>query len=209
MRERPILFSAPMVRAILDGRKTQNRRFVKIPSIVRSEDGDNDLTSIDWCPNHESGPSWCAWMTEYPEEGSVPLKCPYGIPGDRLWVREAFSYEEGDEIPESVLFQASHQHLADELEAKQGIIVNWRPSIHMPRWASRITLEIVDVRVEHLQQITEADAEDEGVEPLLIPPDGGSYPYIEGFRELFNSIYGPGAWNSNPWVWVIEFRRLS
>lgn len=173
MKERPILFSAPMVSAILDGRKTQTRRIVRIPEIVRSEGLDNGLTTIEWLDKHESGPGFYAWMTEYPDEGSASVKCPYGIPGDRLWVRETWGYVGGSEY----LYQQRSQDLGfradwNALDPIPG--GKWRPSIHMPRWASRLTLEITEIRVQRLQEISEEDAKAEGItrrDPL--PDDYG------------------------------------
>ncbi|MES1979589.1 MAG: hypothetical protein V4451_16225 [Pseudomonadota bacterium] len=100
---------------------------------------------------------------------------------------------------------------ADEQEGDgiTGWVTKRIPGIHMPRWASRITLEITDVRVERLQDISEADAKAEGCEPLLVPPDGGSYPYVEGYCELWETINGAGSWDENPWVWVVEFKRVA
>jgi hypothetical protein len=85
----------------------------------------------------------------------------------------------------------------------------WRPAIHMPRWASRITLRITEVRVERLHAISEEDAEAEGAEPVLVPPDGGSAPHVEGFREIWERINGADAWDDSPWVWVVRFERVA
>jgi hypothetical protein len=169
MSERPILFNAPMVRAILNGSKTQTRR-VAIPK-----------RSIE--P-----------MTD---------ECPYGQRGDRLWVREAWTVNlTGDPKhggPGTVpIYRAEHPHAADR----------WRPSIHMPRWASRITLEITAVRVERLRNISEADARAEGVTRPVPMLDDDPSTYVDAFGDLWASINGPGSWDANPWVWVIEFRRV-
>jgi hypothetical protein len=152
MKERPILFSAPMVRAILDGRKTQTRRVIK-EKLMRGE-------------------------------GAHVNNCQYGKPGDRLWVRETFCY---------------HDYLARYLYKADGVTgVKWKPSIFMPRIASRIMLEITGIRVERLQDISEEDAIAEGW------PKSSDW-----YRSLWESINGQGSWVLNPWVWVIEFMVLN
>jgi len=185
MKEQPILFSAPMVRAILDGRKTQTRRIVK-----------GDITTIGSMD----------YLNGQPLEGcSATLgQCPFGVPGDRLWVRE--TWRQGNT---RVLYRT------DDVCPSQ---VRWRPSIHMPRWASRITLEITDVRVQRLQEISDEDALAEGLRS-----DGslGAQCSVEltghrthhdspkeCFRLLWESIHGPGSWDVNHFVWVIVFRRI-
>jgi hypothetical protein len=174
MKERPILFSGPMVRAILDGRKTQTRRAIRPPMPWR--DG------------------WGVGLGEY--------NCPYGQPGDRLWVRETWAPKQWEK-------GACYRATGDLLDTGH---CQWRPSIHMPRWASRITLEVIGVRVERLQDISEADAEAEGCEPLPMcggPEVGGYNCYQSGFELLWGSINGKLApWSSNPWVWVVEFQRI-
>jgi hypothetical protein len=213
MTDRPILFSAPMVRAILRAvdPKTQTRRVVKLPSII-IEPGEPEATSAAWLDQHESGPGFYGWMTEYPEEGSVPLRCPYGQAGDRLWVREAFAFAlenvRNEGIPDSIIFRA---------DGNDDWPHGWRPSIHMPRWASRITLEVTGVRVERLQDISEADALAEGVSFVA---DACARFGVEGlasswcdcavtaYSALWESINGPGSLAANPYVWVVEFRRL-
>jgi hypothetical protein len=191
--ERPILFSAPMVRAILEGRKTQTRRVFKPERMTWTADGRYQTHSM------RSG--------RMVETGSGPFHpndwlhyCPYGVPGDRLWVRETWAACGSD-----VRFRADQRHPDDYPGAN---FQPWRSPIHMPRWASRITLEVTGVRVERLQDISEADAMAEGAAPVLVPPDGGSAPHVEGFRELWESINGAGGWDANPWVWVVEFRRI-
>lgn len=193
MKERPILFSAPMVRAILNGTKTQTRRAVKDRHI-------------------DSAPPACIfqWLRE---------RCTYGQPGDRLWVRETWAYgvhalaAERDEDGPFV-------YAADGTD--QGRLCDrWRPSIHMPREASRILLEITSVRVEPLQDISEADAVAEGIardgdgyERFHVDPDapvGQSFTRnpVLAYRGLWDYINGGGAWDKNPLVWVIEFRRVT
>jgi hypothetical protein len=178
MKERPILFSAPMVRAILDGTKTQTRR------IIKDLGGDNDWGCP--CPFFINGITSTAFF----DAGEDVRLCPYGYPGELLWVRETFCpahYKAG-----------ANQADLDWLRERG---MRWKPSIHMPRSASRITLEIVSVRVERLNDISEDDAKAEGVTIL-----GGCKTYKQEFELLWNQIHG--NWNSNPWVWVIEFRDL-
>lgn len=186
MKERPILFQGEMVRAILDGRKTQTRRVLKVQPYA------------DGCAAVNQ--DYHAMISAGPDYG---CRNPYGAPGDRLWVKETFAKLKcNQEEPcldcqncrDGRVFRADDHHRA----------MKWKPSIFMPRWASRITLEITGVRVERLQDITETDARAEGVEPYA--PDDGRY--VLGYRELWEAINGPGSWAKNPWVWVIEFRRL-
>lgn len=199
--ERPILFSAPMVRGILAGTKAQTRRIWKMPpgmgwyvsgALKGEETGDVcDLT----------GPGWCS-VDE--------VRCPYGRPGDRLWVRETWGYFGGDEYLYqkdlgSVGYRASQFDGIDHVPGGR-----WRPSIHMPRWASRITLEVTGVRVERLQDISIADAMAEGVVECN-PSLRGLGPCSEwryAYEDLWKQINGQGAWESNPWVWVVEFKRI-
>lgn len=161
--------------------------------------------------------------------GAPRPKCPYGEPGDRLWVRETFT-EYADELTEpdcrTILYRADESaqwkssvddRQVDGMEAEFNPLADapeyaprWRPSIHMPRWASRITLEVTDVRVERLQEISEEDARSEGVEQDLTVHDANGGPcYTLPFQKLWRSTYGvdtPKSWESNPWVWVIEFK---
>ena len=183
MKERPILFSAPMVRAILDGRKTVTRRIVK-------------ARDLEWMDVHQG--------LREPDNAE---RCPYGQPGgDRLYVRETFGHFERNEnfAPGcEVFYRADGESLAVE---------PWRPSIHMPRWASRITLEVTGVRVERLQDIDLADALAEGISDtgaLILDSAGNEQggPIAE-YAVLWEQINGTGSWDANPWVWVIEFRRL-
>lgn len=234
MKERPIIFTAQSVRAILAGRKTMTRRIVKLPEII-SEPGDADATSVGWLDHHESGPGWHGWMTEYPEEGSVPLRCPYGQPGDRLWVRESgwerpvrtpTMMREGADTWPRFAYDADAWNDQDRADFKAWGFKRRSP-IHMPRWASRITLEIESARVERLQDISEADALAEGVErifPAGHPADTGPNHYtaegpervslnqptaVGAFRALWALINGDDSWSANPWVWVLSFRRVT
>lgn len=199
MKERPILFSGAMVRAILNGEKTQTRRVVKPqPADVPITNGSRDGMYTAW-PNADACLEWADVVSDptyYAQAGF----CPYGQPGDRLWVRETFAYHFGelryraDELPESYYAGAK----------------GWRPSIFMPRALSRITLEIVGVRVERVQDISMYDAMDEGVgKPRYSQFEKGSH-LVGAFRDLWDEInekrgYG---WTVNPWVWVVEFKRI-
>lgn len=201
MKERPILFSAPMVRAILDGRKTMTRRVVQ--------------GAPTWESSYVLGVHQGVWGIHAHVDaiGAFRARCPYGEPGDRLWVRETWA-----EFVDVVTIDGSHVELgrdfiyrADGEDQKRHTV--WRPSIHMPRAASRLTLEITGVRVERLKDITEADAIAEG-----LTRDGDGWrgapklPWfaspIAAFRSLWESINGGGSWDENPFVWVVEFRRI-
>ena len=206
MKARPILFSDAMVRAILDRKKTQTRRVVKIPT------WGNDLFLGSGRPYAICRPTTCL----------AEVHCPYGVVGDRLWVRES-GWERPERTPRQMRDGADtwppYCYAADGENADELKAWGWkrRPSIHMPRWASRITLEIADVRVERVQTISERDAEAEGVAPAY---ERRVYPsayaakvetYRQGFSLLWDSINGkrPGcSWSDNPWVWVIGFNRL-
>ncbi|KLR58082.1 hypothetical protein [Diaphorobacter sp. J5-51] len=201
MRERPILFSSPMVRALLAGNKTQTRRAVQM--------------------THRT-PGLAACLA--PPVGALRPRvaaelCPYGQPGDQLWVREAFARIDGQSRPWiETDYKATYKH-GDRLGDSLGIRKKWTPSIHMPRHASRITLEITGVRVERLQDISEADAIAEGVRQMRdgsgcwVGSDGpGSLvtPWLtarDAYADLWDQINGQGAWAANPWVWVVEFNH--
>jgi hypothetical protein len=201
MKERPILFSAPMVRAILDGRKTQTRRAIKPAR------GDDRVVVTD-------GKVWKAARVDY----AGYRECPYGQPGDRLWVRETFvgplvdhedafrSEPSKYKNPAHCLYRADGATCPEFINADDELVSRWKPSIHMPRWASRITLEVTGVRVERLQAISEADAVAEGVRNSLYL-QGGRFAR-ENYAHLWWVINGDGAWELNPWVWVVEFRRV-
>ena len=198
MKERPILFSGAMVRALLADAKTQTRRVVKMESHQQIEQRDDGR---DW-----------PWMYDGERDADYWMACPYGQPGDRLWVREAWRAEltwnttKPSEIPD----EAALWYEADDQPRNNGRGTKFkgklRSSIHIPRAASRITLEITSVRVERLQNISEADAIAEGVRNSLHLP-GGRFAR-ENFEHLWWTINGDGSWESNPWVWVIEFKRV-
>lgn len=212
MRERSIIFSGPMVRAILDGTKTQTRRVMKhqIQHVVVP--GIGPMLAIQ---KPKSKDRWL-WPNARQE---VIDACPYGRPGDRLWVRETWSdctkgaCAMGGTKYETPWYRADAD--AYGLLGHDGIgpvyteELKWRPSIHMPRWASRITLEITDVRVERVQDISEDDAIAEGITGNA----GGAWGregLIEDFADLWGSINAARGhgWDANPWVWVVEFRRV-
>ena len=197
MRERPILFSAPMVRALLAGTKIQTRRvckpaqFYAMSSVVEVPDPD------------ERGQVYnCSHFGD--EEGDVQFQSPYGGRGDRLWVRESWAYNpDHPGVASRACFMADPEHLHDGLK--------WKPSIHTPRAVCRITLEITGVRVERLQDISEADAVAEGLTQTASGswlPGPCDYPEW-AYHYLWEQINGPGSWEANPWVWVVEFRRLT
>lgn len=206
MKERPILFSAPMVRAILDGTKTQTRRVVK-QQIIEDDRFIGGFKLI--------GPGGVETAIGGP---LASFQFPYGSPGDRLWVRENFcpiypqdpTYNGGRPIEYD--YAATYQH-GNRLGDSLGIKKRWEPSIHMPRVASRITLEITGVRVERLQDISEANALAEGTPADLLPMDVSRMPYpssieVGRYAALWESINGPDSWAANPWVWVVEFKRV-
>lgn len=231
VRERPILFQGAMIRALLAGLKTQTRRAVQdqlgllpSPATVR--------------PHHDGTTRITAYW------GAVHRVCPYGQPGDRLWVRETCRAEELPDGADGVRYLADdhfrpiedakgaadqwvalHHYRGGNGGGRLGLVV---PGIHMPRWASRITLEITEVRVERLQDINEADAKAEGSDPLhwvdpIDPVDRTAFdlidwplkeqanPHRNGYAMLWESINGrrPGlSWDANPWVWAVSFRRI-
>jgi hypothetical protein len=222
MKDRPILFNGLMARALLDGRKTQTRRIVKLPHA-------NPLGKWEVVP--WGGPNGGATR----EGHTVPFQnaighsrtgeifcCPYGQPGDRLWVRETFVQgypsdddgrllqydDDGKEFPINTWYRATDPGLAwvDDDGFTSDVKVPWKPSIHMPRAVSRITLEIVSVRVERLQDISDADALAEGVDRTNTSIPGYAK---ERYHQLWESINGDGSWEANPWVWVVEFKRIT
>ena len=211
MKERPILFSGPMVRAILDGRKTMTRRVVKPqPIVICGKDG---RAFMSHNPTHydDGSTAWTVAHRDTENGHNIYTKCPYGQPGDRLWVRETWatskfmdkrapSETKDKGLPfwfradNSVMFTGATTGGTDFMERGR-----WRPSIHMPRWASRIALEITAVRVERVQDITEADARAEGINN------------VDGFRALWDTINQSRGfgWSANSYCWVIGFRRLT
>lgn len=225
MKERPILFSGPMVRALLDGSKTQTRRIVKnqpADDVAHITVAHYEPTVVNWRGEEEPG---SVIFGAYSDDGEWGSKCPYGAPGDRLWVRETFLYVgpgSGSDLPsyrEERANPANHKasncwHRASRPDET----LVWTPSIHMPRWASRITLEVTGVRVERLQDISEANAFAEGVDNAMCieavsraPSRATLLPMtVHGFAHLWDSLAASGAdWQANPWVWIVEFKRLA
>lgn len=199
MKERGMIFNDEMVRALLSGKKKQTRRVISDRHIHLFDVASN----VGECYSLESGAEHANSQSYYREF------CPFGSVGDRIWVRETWARYNIDQYTHDMAYRATPPE--DWPDGGR-----WRPSIHMPRWASRITLEITDVRVEQLNAISENDAQSEGVGKLR---EGFWQHYQPGwtqhqlsargsFATLWKSIYGEESWNSNPWIWVIEFRRF-
>lgn len=212
-KERPILFSSPMVKAILDGTKLQTRRVMK----VQPKTSDSRLAfSMSSTERDQIGKfRWIQIQNDIPVESTSTdyFACPYGRKGERLWVRETFAEFAG------ILDKNPYVYRADgtfDTPAKEHLEGNkWRPSIFMPREASRITLEITNVRVERLQDISEEDAEAEGLldeDHSLCEKYGLASSWTscrDLFQRLWEEINGKKhPWSSNPWVWVVEFRKI-
>lgn len=244
MKERGMIFNSEMVRAILDGRKTQTRRIMKVQPesnqlgllLITDSTKHSDIGKYHWAESNATGN----------HVRSKLFSSPFGAVGERIWVRETWatlgneegSYVDwednlckGDERSAARIYRASCEQrpgdyglwsIPDDAYWKPHTKEHkfegaWRPSIHMPRWASRILLEITDVRVERLNAISEEDARAEGIidggclncgEP---EPCGCANPEpdaTDAFAYLWQSIYGQDNWNANPWVWVIEFKRV-
>ncbi|EIX9650038.1 hypothetical protein AB1294_06245 [Klebsiella pneumoniae] len=245
MKERGMIFNGEMVRAILDGRKTQTRRIMKVQPesnqlgllLITDSTKHSDIGKYHWAESNATGN----------HVRSKLFSCPFGAVGDRIWVRETWAIlgnEDGccidweeklckaDERSAARIYRASCEQrpgnyglwsIPDDADWKphtkdyqyEGA---WRPSIHMPRWASRILLEITDVRVEQLNAISEEDATAEGVPPAgsLLPDYPGTFLTPKGdfatakvaFQRLWESIYGEESWKANGWVWVISFKRV-
>ncbi|HFE3481497.1 TPA: hypothetical protein ACF3IV_001856 [Enterobacter hormaechei] len=214
MKERGMIFNGEMVRAILDGRKTQTRRIIN-PQPEATLSGS---LSGKWLNRPLNG-------LLLPKIEDIAIHCPFGVVGDRIWVRETWARYNIDQNSHDIAYRATTP--ADWPEEGR-----WRPSIHMPRWASRIMLEITDVRVERLQDISEEDAKAEGLAEITKDgslfkfgiPDRDGYPGaddngwpwtewernpVDSYCKLWQSIYGEESWQANPWVWVIEFKVAS
>lgn len=212
MTERPILFSAPMVRAILDGRKSQTRRVVKrIPWRAGAN---------PWFSQARPFVNAGEWRIAGSEEMTAGFRCPYGRPGDRLWVRETFSGFIAYERHGYPLREWGNKvwYWADG-NPPRGDWTRPRPSIHMPRALSRITLEVTGVRMERLQAISEEDAVAEGAsyhDGAGVGHSGWRHDFGDvhsdarsSFARLWNDINGAGSWSANPWVWVVSFKGVA
>lgn len=229
MKERAIIFGADSVRAILDGRKTQTRRLVKPQK--------PEAAYIDSVEPHEHYPG--EWVPRKGGECQISIECPYGVLGDQLWVRETWDFlpDGGPNEPNNAMIRywaggdMEHRSAPPDFNPMIYGHEKTRSPMFMPRWASRISLEITDIRVERLQDISEDDARAEGIEPNWIGPlDKGpngtgtegwlgdswrhytngepAYSPIESYRSLWDSINGKKhPWGSNPWVWCLTFRR--
>ncbi|HBS1995974.1 hypothetical protein [Klebsiella quasipneumoniae] len=220
MREKGLIFNSEMVRAILDGRKTQTRRPIKWKQTRFTEIGER-----------EDGSKW-PWSEDAEHACDFWHPCPFGAVGDRIWVRETWSSDFANYYPNDRVWYAADNNRQLDIDMVDGVRgiyspesdvhvpFRWHPSIHMPRWASRILLEITDVRVERLNAISEEDAEAEGINMEALYDSQDCYdciadhnmtgrPTVTGaFKYLWESIYGEEGWKSNPWVWVIEFKRV-
>jgi len=221
MKERPILFNGEMVRAVMDGAKTQTRRIIKDVLETYLFVGMADNRAIFSDPDSPVVAEW---------------KCPYGVAGDRLWVRETFRFVTDPKLWTCIEYRADMARIKPtgwndkqgwQAEIEGGEEFNepgpWRPSIFCPRFGSRINVEVFDVRVERVQSIDEADAKAEGTHSLIhkdMDPGTGAHisntlSYRWGFAELWDSINGKPrkdgtdiSWAANPWVWVVEFKRV-
>jgi hypothetical protein len=213
MTERPIIFSGAMVRAILAGRKTQTRRVVKGVEFVGGRGQENDPGQWGFCdadgdyhlidlslplPGRRGGPPYRIW-------------CPYGEPGDRLWVRESFRISGHEDCDRRIAECATREHCHYRADPDEPPAPGqWKPSIFMPRHVSRITLEVEAVRAERLQDISAVDVGAEGIDASCYSP-GPDWPIQNAMRVGWDAINGKrngGAyqWSANPWVWALTFR---
>ncbi|WP_394743819.1 hypothetical protein [Escherichia coli] len=196
MKERGMIFNGEMVRAILDGRKTQTRRIMKVQPVLNGSF--YEVYGAGWVRSMKSVPA-------VPGH-SLASNCPFGLVGDRIWVRETWA-EAGAGAPDLKLYRANYpEHVPTHYEnVPPADEIRWTPSIHMPRCASRLTLEITGLRVERLASISDDDAGKEGY-PANPEPYGGGMDKWLWFRQLWDSIYPDQSFKHNPWVWVIEFK---
>lgn len=236
MKERGMIFNSEMVRAILDGRKTQTRRIMKVqPKPCNHANWPDDSPDPQW-KSYPGG--WCCAVcangtTIDHRHHAKGITCPYGTVGDRIWVRETFQgplfdYEQMEsyledsskfENPEFCQYAADGKPAPEYYDADDNLRHGWRPSIHMPRWASRILLEITNIGIQRIHSISQNDAAREGLMRLPVTGrycinqgdqyfGGASHDAREVFSWMWQSIYGEESWNANPWVWVIEFKRI-
>jgi hypothetical protein len=200
MKSRGILFSAPMIRALLERRKTQTRRIIHPrPSSA--------VDLIEW---HARTKSWCAWTAGRIERVGESWRCPYGRPGDHLWVRETFTPNYFDDGRTAYRADFDEAQLCGVVEPPK-----WTPCIYMRQSQSRITLAVTSIRVERLHDLTELDARAEGMPPAWLDESGGDVnaaappTYRQGFARGWNEINGKRApWKANPWLWVVGFSVL-
>jgi hypothetical protein len=204
MKERPILFSGPMVRALLEGRKTQTWR------VVKPQPKNMVIRAVQEAPGER-----CKWYDADCIYPGVEMICPYGQPGDRLWVKE--THWLFGRWHKNGMSETGRQKWKFHADRACGVMFaptaffpsreqnGWhkRPSIFMPHWASRITLEITKTPVERLRDISPNDCRAEGM-----PKDNNDIGVRYGYGQLWNQINGKGSWDANPWVWVITFRKL-
>lgn len=213
MKQIPILFSTPMVQAVLENRKTKTRRIVKPQppeEFIHVEPYEGCFEFYDTKYDDDDAGI-------YPFDGQG-LKCPYGKPGDVLWVRESCQCVGGDYEGNDIeggfwLYKADGEKAEKHLDVYDHLAERrWKPSIHMPKSACRIWLEVVSVKVERLQMITEQDAIAEGLRLRYDKEEDGLVRYdnrnAEAFEDLWSRINGSDSWEANPWVWVIEFKRI-
>ncbi len=194
-----MIFNGEMVRALLDGRKTQTRRPIKWRQTRATE-----------IAEREDGSKW-PWSEDADNVCDYWHPCPFGAVGDRIWVREAFRVHSRATDVATLVYKASVRNSWTEQTHRVPVSVcnkpatpeKWTPSLHMPRWASRILLEITDVRVELLNSISKEDSLAEGITDWH-----GVGTQVDNFSRLWQSIYGEESWNANPWVWVIKFKRV-
>ncbi|MEI7407938.1 hypothetical protein [Pectobacterium aroidearum] len=204
MKERGMIFNAEMVRAILEGRKTQTRRIVKPQPEITSSGN----LSGEWLSKPLNG-------LLLPKIEDIAIHCPFGNVGERLWVREAFRVHSRATDVATLVYRASERNSWTEQTRRVPVSAcskpvspeKWTPSIHMPRYASRILLEITDVRVEKLKNIPRDGIIAEGY-PAERAADGGECDPFLWYRDLWESLYGAGSWQANPWIWVISFKRV-
>lgn len=224
IKERPIIFSGPMVRAILSGRKSQTRRIIKPQPSENCTGFSPAISGEHWI---EQLPVKVPAGMLHPRHGAVDttisgnsLRCPYAPVGARIWVREAYLVRGAGKIP---VYKADLS--AVDAAGFGAMYGGWKRSMYMPRWASRIMLEIIKIRVERVQELRETDAVAEGIEPdgpvnrddltscwrNYDPHETAAYwnSPRDSFHSLWSAINGADSWNANPWVWVLEFRRVA
>lgn len=209
IKERPILFRAPLVRTILDGSKSETRRLLKVQppqvedgrwSFVASSTDRKQVNSFEYSWPDPDGRKF----TSKGRMSYMSIKCPYGLSGDQLWVRETCC--QVFDTPSVYMYRATDDEGIAKLNGGK-----WTPSILMPRKASRIQLEITSVGIERLNDISEESARNEGCDgncPIGYIPAYQAGPHVYHYAQLWESINGPGSWDANPWVWVIKFKRI-